>query len=214
MIKNCYDGMKISILVILFFLYLACNGQHDSATSAKENNNKGIAEKNVAQPTGPKKPLKSLLDSLRIDSKTIKIVIVKSKYELSVWAGSLKLKTYPVVFGLNPVDDKLMQGDKCTPEGLFKIKSKYPHASWSKFIWIDYPIAESWKKHNEAIRKGLIPKSAKIGGEVGIHGVPKGCDYAIDNRQNWTFGCISLKNKDVNEIYEVVRVGTEIEIKK
>ena len=160
------------------------------------------------------KPLKAILDSLKIDPKSVKIIIVKSKYELSIWSGNINVKTYHVVFGHNPKDDKLRQGDMCTPEGIFKIKSKYPHASWSKFMWIDYPTADSWKKHNEAKRKGLIPANAKIGGEVGIHGVPKDCDYAIDSKQNWTWGCISLKNKDVNEIYEVVRVGTEIEIKK
>ena len=162
----------------------------------------------------PKKTLKTIVDSLKIDPKSIKIVIVKSKYELSIWSGTTNLKTYPVVFGHNPVDDKLRQGDMCTPEGIFKIKSKYPHASWAKFMWIDYPNATSWEKHNEAKRKGIIAANSKIGGEVGIHGVPKDCDYAIDTKQNWTWGCISLKNKDVNEIYEVIGVGTEVEIKK
>lgn len=118
------------------------------------------------------------------------------------------------MFGTNPIDDKLMEGDRCTPEGIFNIKSKYPHKSWSKFIWIDYPTKESWAKHNEAIEKGFIPRDSKIGGEVGIHGVPANCDYAIDNRQNWTWGCISLKNKDINEIYDVVNSGTIVRIVK
>jgi len=190
--------MKISILSILGFLFLSCWNFHE----------------NKSEITLKERPLKSIIDSAGIDSKSLRISIVKSKYELSVWSGKIKLKTYPVVFGPNPVDDKLRQGDMCTPEGMFKIKSKYPHASWSKFMWIDYPNAASWKKHNEAKQKGIIPADAKIGGDVGIHGVPKGCDYAIDQRQNWTFGCISLKNKDVNEIYEVVSVNTVVEIKK
>jgi murein L,D-transpeptidase YafK len=191
--------IKISILSILGFLFLSYWNFHENKseiTIIKE------------------RPLKSIIDSAGIDSKTLRILIVKSKYELSVWSGKIKLKTYSVVFGPNPVDDKLRQGDMCTPEGIFKIKSKYPHASWSKFMWIDYPNAASWKKHNEAKQKGIIPANAKIGGEVGIHGVPKGCDYAIDQKQNWTLGCISLKNKDVNEIYEVVSVNTVVEIKK
>ena len=164
--------------------------------------------------TESNRPLKAILDSLKIDPKSVKIIILKSKYELSIWSGNINVKTYCVVFGHNPKDDKLQQGDMCTPEGIFKIKSKYPHASWSKFMWIDYPTAASWKKHNEAKRKGIIPANAKIGGEIGIHGVPKDCDYAIDGKQNWTWGCISLKNKDVNEIYEIIHVGTEVEIKK
>ena len=83
-----------------------------------------------------------------------------------------------------------------------------------KFIWIDYPNAASRAKHNDAIKNGLIPADSKIGGEVGIHGVPNNCDYVIDQRQNWTWGCISLKNKDIDELYEVVNSNTLVRITK
>jgi murein L,D-transpeptidase YafK len=160
------------------------------------------------------KPLKFLLDSLKINPQTLSFIVVKSKYEMSVWHESMKIKTYPVVFGTNPVDDKLREGDRCTPEGKFKIKSKYPHTSWSKFIWIDYPNADSWKKHNAAKKNGLIPQNATIGGEVGIHGVPEDSDFAIDQKNNWTWGCISLKTKDINEIYPYFNKNTVVEIRK
>ena len=107
-----------------------------------------------------------------------------------------------------------MQGDQCTPEGIFKVLSKYPHKSWSKFIWIDYPNAESWRKHNRAKQKGEIPKDAKIGGEIGIHGVPNGTDFLIDLKRNWTLGCIAMKNKDVNELYPYVKKNTLVTIQK
>ena len=107
-----------------------------------------------------------------------------------------------------------MQGDRCTPEGTFKVKMKYPHRLWSKFIWIDYPTVESWEKHNKAKAEGKIPKNADIGGNIGIHGVPEGYDYAIDYRQNWTFGCISLKNADIDELYEFVNANTAVKIVK
>lgn len=154
----------------------------------------------------------AIIDSLKLDKKKIYIQIDKSSYTLSLKVGETVIKSYPVVLGFNPVDDKMKEGDGCTPEGTFKIRSQYPHKSWSKFIWIDYPNDESRKKFAERKRKGLIPKNAKIGGEIGIHGVPAGYDKAIDNKQNWTLGCISLKNKDVNEIYSLVKAGTKIVI--
>ena len=120
------------------------------------------------------------------------------------------IKTYPVVFGFNPFDDKLKQGDGCTPEGEFGIRAKYPHSSWSKFIWIDYPNKASWEKHAKAKKDGTISKKATIGGEVGIHGVPAGYDYIIDEKQNWTLGCISLKNKDIDDLYESIGTKTRI----
>ena len=107
-----------------------------------------------------------------------------------------------------------MLGDRCTPEGLFYMVSKYPHESWSKFIWINYPNEDSWEKHNQAKHEGIIPENAKIGGEIGIHGVPKGMSRLIDLRLNWTLGCISMKNNDVNEIYPYLSETTEIVIRK
>ncbi|TDM00643.1 MAG: hypothetical protein C4K58_03915 [Flavobacteriaceae bacterium] len=157
-------------------------------------------------------PLQKILDSLGIDKKSTRLFVSKSNYVLSVKKGESILKTYPVVFGTNPVDDKRQEGDRCTPEGVFRVKAKYPHKSWSKFIWFDYPNKESYKKFDEAKRLGKIPQDATIGGEVGIHGVPKGHDNAIDQRNNWTWGCISLKNKDVDEIYNATFEGMKIEI--
>lgn len=159
------------------------------------------------------KPLKHIIDSLNINTDSIKVLIIKSDYELSLWFGNTKLKNYPVVLGFNPIDDKRREGDGCTPEGFFKIKDKYPHKSWSKFIWISYPTADSYRKHNDAKQKGKISKSAKIGGDIGIHGVPDGCDYMIDDKENWTLGCISLKTKDINEIYDIFSKVTVIEIR-
>ncbi|MEM7726994.1 MAG: L,D-transpeptidase [Cyanobacteria bacterium P01_A01_bin.45] len=45
-----------------------------------------------------------------------------------------------------------------------------------------------------------------IGGQVGIHGVPPQSDRMIDDRKNWTWGCLSLKNQNVDELYQVVKV--------
>lgn len=155
---------------------------------------------------------KKVIDSLKLDKRKIYIQIDKSKYTLTLKVSETAIKSYPVVLGFNPVDDKMKEGDGCTPEGTFKIRSQYPHKSWNKFIWIDYPTTESWKKFKQRKKDGVIPKNAKIGGEIGIHGVPKGADMAIDLGRNWTLGCISLKNKDVDEVYSLVKAGTKIVI--
>jgi len=159
-------------------------------------------------------PLIKLVDSLAIQESNISILIDKSDYKLSILSDTNIIKEYPIVFGGNPTDDKLMQGDQCTPEGIFHMVSKYPHKSWSKFIWINYPTDDSREKHNRAKQDGKIPSDAKIGGEIGIHGVPNGLDEYINVKYNWTLGCISLKNIDVNEIYPYILEQTKIEIRK
>jgi len=168
----------------------------------------------------PQKPLLSffkmeenlLTTQLRGKQDMAFIWISKSAYTLELRVDSLVLARLPVVFGANPVKDKLKQGDKSTPEGTFSIRDMYPHKKWSKFIWIDYPTEDSWAKHRAAKAKGQIPHDAAIGGEIGIHGVPTGYDSAIDNRQNWTLGCISMRTSDINWLYEHVHTGMKVKI--
>lgn len=159
-------------------------------------------------------PLDRLLDSIREINTTLYIHIDKIDYVLSFYADTLLIKQYPVVFGWNPVDDKLCQGDGCTPEGTYKVLAKYDHAAWSKFIWIDYPNKESLEKFRKAKANGKISPESTPGGEIGIHGVPPDTDYIIELRLNWTAGCIALKNKDINEIYNYIDVGTQIIISR
>lgn len=140
------------------------------------------------------------------------LYIDKSERFLQVKIDTQVIKTYPVVLGGNPEGDKRMEGDQKTPEGEFQLRNLYPHARWSKFMWVDYPTAESWEKHNQAKADGLIPKNASIGGEIGIHGVPEGMDALIDQNQDWTLGCISLKNVHIDELYAICAKGTRIRI--
>lgn len=159
-------------------------------------------------------PLQKLSDSLKVYRWNTRILVDKSEYQLKVMKDTVVIKSYPVVLGPNPVADKLRKGDGCTPEGCFRIKTFYPHRKWSRFIWFDYPNEESYRKHNLAKEKGLIPQRCDIGGELGIHGVPPGQDYLIDQGQNWTLGCVSMKNRDVAELYDFVFEGMVVEIVK
>lgn len=186
--------MRISLLAFLLLLLLVCARPSDTS---------------IPIPSGGPS-LTRLIDSLHLDVAALKIVITKSSYELVVWHRERMVKRYPCVFGFNPTDDKRKEGDGCTPEGTFYMQDKYPHKAWSKFIWINYPTADSWRKHRAAKEDGTLAASARIGGEIGIHGVPAGYDHLIDARQNWTLGCISLKNQDVNEIYPYIRKSTPI----
>jgi len=147
-----------------------------------------------------------------IDPATIEVLISKKKRTLSLVAEGKVLKSYKAVLGQVPEGDKFMQGDLKTPEGNFKVRAKYPHSEWHKFIWIDYPNEESRKKFRTRLQQGDIPEDAKIGGEIGIHGVPTGMDLWIDLGSDWTLGCIALKNNAVDEVYKYVNEGTPIRI--
>jgi L,D-transpeptidase catalytic domain len=157
---------------------------------------------------------RSLADLLgdRVNKSSISILIEKSKYRLTIYRDKQPLKSYPIVLGDRPTGDKFTEGDRRTPEGIFQIKALYPHDRWSKFLWFDYPNADSWRKHLAAKQTGAIPWYQPIGRDVGIHGVPVNSDNLVDRQVNWTWGCISLKTADVDEIYLVSRSGTLVEI--
>jgi lipoprotein-anchoring transpeptidase ErfK/SrfK len=127
----------------------------------------------------------------------VRIVIDKSSYELYVYDKLGWFATYPVVFGNNTLDDKKMEGDRNTP-----------------YMGLDYPTKESLAKFNERKRRGEIPSSASPGGGVGIHGTWPHEDFVIDRYKNWTNGCISLKNEDVEDLYSYIPVGTVVSIRK
>ncbi len=156
-----------------------------------------------------------LFDPRHPDKNIVTVLISKSKYSLTlIDANGQWISSYPVVFGSKDLGDKMMQGDRKTPEGTFHIVAKRKHEKWNRFISIDYPNAESIEKFNIRKAEGLIPANAKIGGEIGIHGVWPHEDYAIDQYQNWTEGCISTKNNYIQELFELLPIGTTVIIER
>lgn len=144
-----------------------------------------------------------------------KILIEKSKYQLSVYDEIGWIKTYPVVFGSDDQSDKQYEGDKKTPEGIYKIVNTiFEPQRWDRFLALNYPTSQNIEKFNRI--KSTLPKNATIGGGIGIHGTGTRPDVTIDLRFNWTNGCISMKNKDVEELYNIIskQSGTEVKIVK
>jgi len=151
-------------------------------------------------------------DTLIKDS--VRLVVDKKKRCLMVYYRKRVLRAYKATFGPTPQLDKSMEGDRCTPEGEFKITSINPRSKFNKFMLINYPNDIAWAKFNKLKEAGIIPKSARIGGDIGIHGIWNGGDDMIELGVGWTDGCVALKNKDIEELYSIVGVGTRVVIVK
>ena len=145
---------------------------------------------------------------------TVNLIIDKSDYELQVYDEEGWYATYPVVFGNKDLGDKLMEGDRKTPEGNFKIIAKRPHEKWHKMLMLDYPTKESLDKFNQRKAQGAIPKGAKIGGGIAIHGTWANDDIVVDDFTNWTNGCIALKNSDLDELEVFLPIGTKVTVRR
>jgi murein L,D-transpeptidase YafK len=160
------------------------------------------------------KTVKARRSTSSLPVSPVSIVVDKSDYELNVYDAKGWYATYPVVFGNSSLADKKMEGDRNTPEGSFRIVNKRVHDKWDRYMGLDYPTAESIARFNDRKRRGEIPASASPGAGIGIHGVFPHEDFVIDRYKNWTNGCISLKNSDVEDLYSYIPVGTQVTIRK
>jgi len=131
-----------------------------------------------------------------------RIVIRKSERQLTLMSSWRPIKTYEVDLGFNPVGHKISQGDGRTPEGRYRIDRHNPQSKYYLSLGISYPNA---KDIEAAKALGQDP-----GGDIYIHG--GAIKYRYIARKDWTYGCISVTNREIEEIYAMVSKGTIVDI--
>lgn len=149
--------------------------------------------------------------SHRIDNSYY-IIVDKSDYELKVYDEEGWYATYPIVFGSKDLGDKMREGDRRTPNGKFKVILKKIHPKWGPELLLDFPLASDVEKFNERKRKGLVPKTAKIGSGIAIHATRPEEEWTVDNFYNWTDGCVSVKYSEMQDLFSYIQTGTEVTI--
>src|SRR5437660_482119 len=85
-----------------------------------------------------------------------KIVVRKRSRRLLLYSGNDLVRTYRVGLGLNPVGDKVREGDRRTPEGAFYIFTKNSKSAFYLSLGLSYPNATHAKR---GLRDGLITKA-------------------------------------------------------
>lgn len=142
------------------------------------------------------------------DHQVDRIVVEKSQRQMHVYSGDRLLKTYQIALGFSPEGDKQMEGDGRTPEGTYTINDRNPNSGYHLNLGISYPSEEDMR---EAEALGKNP-----GGDIKIHGLRNGLGYIgkLHRHMDWTAGCIAVTNTEMDELYERVPIGTEIEIRE
>lgn len=130
-----------------------------------------------------------------------RVIVYKERHQMYLMHGAKVLKRYHIELGFAPTGDKKIEGDGRTPEGEYIIDRRNPNSSFYLSIGISYPNA---KDRAEARALGKLP-----GGDIFIHGGRR----SIDRKgADWTAGCISVSNKQMRDIYAMVKNGTRISI--
>jgi murein L,D-transpeptidase YafK len=136
-----------------------------------------------------------------------KVLILKSKRTMLLIGDGEIVRAYRVALGRNPVGPKRLEGDKRTPEGLYFVEAKNPKSQFHLGLKISYPNERDME---EATKMGVKP-----GGMIMIHGLAKGMErLGLQHRNtDWTDGCIAVTNKEIEEIWSLVKEGTPVEIR-
>jgi murein L,D-transpeptidase YafK len=135
------------------------------------------------------------------------ILILKKDHVMELLAGGKVIRTYKVALGRGGLAPKEREGDGRTPEGHYTIDSRNATSRYHKALHVSYPNAEDRKR---AAKLGVSP-----GGAIMIHGLPNGLGWvgAGHRLYDWTLGCIAVTDAEIDEIWELVPVGTPVEIR-
>lgn len=161
-----------------------------------------VSASTIAYVKNPSNTQLSIPDTVVID----KVFVDKSERVLKLLSGNTVIKTYRIALGDNPVGHKQQEGDQRTPVGSYTLDYKNENSIAHRSIHISYPNAADKAK---AQSLGINP-----GGNIMIHGQMNGFGHLawINQRRDWTDGCIAVTNSEMDEIMAVVKVGTAIEI--
>ena len=136
-----------------------------------------------------------------------RVVVDKSARTMQLMQNGKVLKSYRVQLGMNPVGHKQEQGDQRTPEGVYTIDLRRPESRFGLALRVNYPNTND---RQIAAARGVDP-----GGEIYIHGQPHGGinPARLESGPDWTDGCVAVSNVEMSEIWAMVRIGTQVEIR-
>jgi L,D-peptidoglycan transpeptidase YkuD (ErfK/YbiS/YcfS/YnhG family) len=133
------------------------------------------------------------------------IVVLKENHRLDLYDNGRVVRSYAADMGYRSVNDKMASGDAATPEGRYRITAKKAASTYYKAMLLDYPNAEDRARFAQMKKRGQIPRGVGVGGLIEIHGDG-------GRGKDWTKGCVAISNRDIDDLYRRVGVGTPVTI--
>jgi murein L,D-transpeptidase YafK len=129
------------------------------------------------------------------------VIVNKEQRRMMLLHHDKVLEAYKIRLGFAPIGHKTFEGDGRTPEGLYRIDRRNPNSKFHLSLGISYP--------NQTDREVANALGKQPGGDIFIHGQK---DPRKKDKSDWTWGCISVTNKQIEDVYAMVRDGTPIAI--
>jgi len=137
-----------------------------------------------------------------------RVVVQKANRSMQLIQSGKVIRSYKVALGQDPIGHKSQQGDSRTPEGVYTVDFRRAQSRFNLALRVSYP--------NERDRQLAAARGVDPGGEIYIHGQPTaGVSPArfAETGPDWTDGCISVTNPEMQEVFALVRDGTPVEIR-
>ena len=128
------------------------------------------------------------------------IIVRKAERRMFLLNGKQVIASYDVDLGFTPTGHKVKSGDGRTPEGQYFIDRRNYNSAYHLSLGISYPNARDRARARAA---GVSP-----GGDIFIHGGPR--LLADRGKPDWTAGCISVTDAQMEMVFQMVPVGTPI----
>ena len=137
-----------------------------------------------------------------------RIVVAKRDRTLTLYQGSTFVRQYSVSLGRAPVGAKEREGDKKTPEGIYRIIEHKRDSSYYRALRVSYPEPHDVER---ARKRGHSP-----GSDIMVHGLPNGLGVIGRTHRwlDWTAGCIAVTNAEMHQLFHGVIPGATIEIRE
>ncbi len=148
----------------------------------------------------------SISSGQAVSEQADRVIVIKHKRVMLLTQNSSIIRTYKISLGKQPEGHKKFEGDQRTPEGTYTLDYRKLDSKFYKAIHISYP--------NENDSRGAKNNGRSAGGQIMIHGLPKGYDDVgrVHRMFDWTDGCIAVSNDEMDEIWGLVADGTPIDI--
>ncbi len=148
-----------------------------------------------------------IIPSVLFGKATIdKVIVNKTTQQMFLMQKNKIIKTYKVALSSNKKGHKEKEGDKKTPEGVYKISGRHISSRFHRSIHISYP--------NKTDLANAKKRGYSAGLDIMIHGVPKSFEWlgGFHRLINWTHGCIAVTNDEIDEIWKLTPNNIPIKI--
>jgi len=130
------------------------------------------------------------------------VVVKKTERKMYLFHNTQVLKAYDIGLGNEPIGHKTFEGDGRTPEGVYFVDRFNPNSRYYLSVGISYPNAQ-----DTAVAQALGRHPGK---DIFIHGRGPEGNALVKQRRDWTAGCIAIKDKEIEDVFAMLRPGVPI----